>query len=69
MGLKRETVNWKRVTKAIPGIEGINPEHLKVYSRVARTGKAEDFEGFFRSRNRWLHVSVYTPEMAICIVI
>ncbi|MCW4028440.1 MAG: PAS domain S-box protein [Candidatus Bathyarchaeota archaeon] len=61
MGLKRETVIGKRVTKAIPNIEGINPEFLKVYSRVARTGKAEDFEGFFKSRNRWLHVSVYTP--------
>ena len=60
-GLKKEEVNGKKVTEAIPGIEHVNPELIDICGRVASTGKEEQFEIFLKPLEIWLTVSVYSP--------
>ncbi len=61
-GLKRETVINRKVSEAIPGTKEANPEIFEIYGRVAKTGKAERFELFFKPLNIWLNISVYGPK-------
>ena len=61
-GLKREDVVGRRVSEAIPGTREANPEIFEIYGRVARTGKTESFEVFFKPLNMWLNISVYGPK-------
>ncbi len=61
-GLKREGVVGRRVSEAIPGTKEANPEIFEIYGRVARTGKAESFEVFFKPLSLWLNISVYGPK-------
>ncbi len=61
-GLKRELVVGRKVTEAIPGTEKIHPELLEIYGRVAKTGKNEKFEVFFKPLSLWLSISVYSPQ-------
>ena len=61
-GLKRETVVGRKVSEAIPGTKEANPEIFEIYGRVARNGKAETFEVFFKPLNIWLNISVYGPK-------
>ncbi len=57
-GLKN--VVGKRVTEVIPEIGESNPELLKIYGRVASTGKTERFEINFKPLGLFLLVSVYS---------
>jgi PAS domain S-box-containing protein len=61
-GLKRETVVGRKVSEAIPGTKEANPEIFEIYGRVARTGKAESFEVFFKPLSTWFNISVYGPK-------
>ena len=61
-GLKREAVVNRKVSEAIPGTKEANPEIFEIYGRVAKTGKAERFELFFKPLNAWLNISVYGPK-------
>ncbi len=61
-GLKREAVINRKVSEAIPGTKESNPEIFQIYGRVAKTGKSERFELFFKPLNIWLHISVYGPK-------
>ncbi len=68
-GLKKEAVIGKKVTEAIPGIENANPELIDIYSRVASTGKEEQFEIFFKPLEIWLTISVYSPSKGYFIAV
>jgi PAS domain S-box-containing protein len=61
-GLKREAVVGRKVSEAIPGTRESNPEIFEIYGRVARTGKAESFEIFFKPLRIWFNISVYGPK-------
>ena len=61
-GLKKEAVIGRKVSEAIPGTREANPELFDIYGRVARTGKAERFELFFKPLSIWLNISVYGPK-------
>ena len=61
-GLNRESVVGRKVSEAIPGTKEANPEIFEIYGRVAKTGKAERFELFFKPLNIWLDISVYGPK-------
>jgi PAS domain S-box-containing protein len=61
-GLKRSNVVGKKVTQAIPGVEQAHPELLEIYGKVAKTGKPEKFELYFKPLNIWLFISVYSPK-------
>jgi PAS domain-containing protein len=59
-GLK--DVVGKKVTQVIPGIRESNPELFNIYSRVATSGKPEQFETYLPPLSMWLSISVYSPE-------
>ncbi len=61
-GLKREAVVGRRVSEVIPGTREANPEIFEIYGRVAKTGKTESFEVYFRPLSRWFNISVYGPK-------
>ena len=62
-GLKRESVVGRRVSEAIPGTREANPELFEKYGRVARTGKPETFEVYFKPLSTWFNIiSVRTQE-------
>ena len=52
----------KKVSEVIPGIRESNPELLRIYGRVALTGKPERFETHVDPLGQWFSVSVYSPE-------
>jgi len=57
-----KTVTMKRVTEVYPGINEVFPELFLIYGRVAWTGTPESFEINFKPIEKWLHISVYSPE-------
>lgn len=68
-GLKREAVVGRKVSEAIPGTKEGNPEIFEIYGRVAKTGKAERFELFFKPLNIWFDISVYGPKKSHFVAI
>ena len=56
-----KNVVGKKVTEIIPGVKDTNPELMKIYSRVALTGKPESFEAYIVPLSIWLHISVFSP--------
>jgi PAS domain S-box-containing protein len=59
-GLK--DVVGKKATEVIPGILENDPELLKCFDRVARTGAPEKFETYMVSMKMWFSISVYRPQ-------
>ena len=59
-GLK--DVAGKKVSDVIPGIQESNPELLRIYGRVALTGKPERFETYVESLGIWFSIAAYSPE-------
>ena len=68
-GLKREAVVGRKVSEAIPGTKEANPEIFEIYGRVAKTGKPETFEVFFKPLSIWLNISVYGPKKGYFVAI
>jgi PAS domain S-box-containing protein len=66
-GLKN--VVGKKVSEVIPGIHESNPELLRIYSRVALTGKPERFETYIEPLAIWFSTSVYSPEKEYFVVV
>ena len=59
-GLKE--VVGKKMSEVVPGMHAANPEQLVIYSRVAATGRPEQFETYVKPLNIWFSVSVYSHE-------
>jgi len=59
-GLKN--VAGKRVSEVIPGIHASNPELLRIYSRVAMSGKTERFETYLSLLEYYLSITVYSQK-------
>ncbi len=66
-GLKN--VVEKRVTEVIPGIRETNPELFEIYSRVALSGKSEEFEIDLKPLGRWLSIKVFSMRKEYCVAI
>jgi PAS domain S-box-containing protein len=60
IGIKN--VTGKRFTDVFSGIREAYPELFVIYGRVASTGTPESFEIDFKPIEKWLHISVYSPE-------
>ncbi len=52
----------KRVSEVLPDLAKTNPEIFDVFSRVARSGKAETFDSHVIPIGRVLHIAVASPE-------
>ena len=59
-GLK--DVAGKRVSEVISGFRESDPDLLKIYGRVAQTGKPEKFERHVEALKLWFAVSAFCPE-------
>jgi PAS domain S-box-containing protein len=57
-----ENIDGKKVTEAIPGIKESDPELFEIYGRVVLTRKPETLEINFKPLNKWLNISVFSPE-------
>ncbi len=57
-----KNIKGKKNSEAIPGVHGSDSEILEVYSRVALTGKPENFETHFKALNIWFSISVTSPQ-------
>ncbi len=47
----------------------VDPVLLEVYGRVSRTGVAENLDHHSKEHNKWLHLSVFSPEGQFFVVI
>ena len=59
LGLKREDVIGK-TSKEVYRVD--TPPYFQLYSRVAETGQAEEFESFFAPMEKHFHILTYSPE-------
>ncbi|MFA4825567.1 MAG: MASE3 domain-containing protein [Methanoregula sp.] len=66
-GLKN--IAGKRVLEAIPDIRKLTPGLFDTYGRVASTGTPETFEIDFSPLNKWLKVSVFSPEKGFFVAV
>lgn len=55
-------VTGKKVTEVIPGIREASPRLFETYGRVAAGGEPEKFEINFTPIEKWLYVSVFSPQ-------
>ncbi|WP_313071328.1 PAS domain S-box protein [Lacrimispora sp.] len=61
-GMKRENMIGKKVTEAMPDIQGDSFDWIKVYGKVALNGGMEEYERYSEVLDRWYRVYVYSPE-------
>jgi len=66
-GLKN--VVGKRASEAIPGIHQSDPELLRTYARVARTGVPEKFETFVEVLQMSFSISAYSPRIGFFVAV
>jgi PAS domain S-box-containing protein len=66
-GLK--DVIGRRVSDVIPGIRESDPELLRTYARVARSGVSERFEMFVHALGMWFSISVYSPNREFFVAV
>jgi PAS domain S-box-containing protein len=64
-GLKN--VIGKKVSDLVPGIKKSNPELLKRFGRVARTGKPERYETYVEAQDQWYFTALYSLEKDIVV--
>lgn len=68
-GLVKSKVVGKRVTEVFPNIKELNPEVIETYGRVAKTGKSEQFELYFKPLERWLAITAYRPKLGYFVAV
>lgn len=66
-GLKK--VVGKKVSEVIPGIRETDSELLKIYGRVASTGKTERIETFLEALKMWFSISIYSPSKGYFVAV
>ncbi len=52
----------KNITDIIPNLKETNPELYKIFGRVALNGGNETFETYIKFFDKWLNISVFSPE-------
>lgn len=60
--IRLKDVVGRRASEVMPGIRENDTELLRLYGRVARTGKPELVETYVTALGQWLSVAVYSPE-------
>jgi len=63
------TVIGKPVTQVFPGIREAMPELFAMYGRVALTGVSESCDLNFTPLDKWLHISVYSPQKEFFVAV
>jgi PAS domain S-box-containing protein len=68
-GVKKETVVGKRVTEVLPSIREDPADWINLYGHVALTGEPLITERYAQVRNKWYHISAYSPQRGYFISI
>ncbi len=68
-GVKKETVVGKRVTEVLPSIREDPADWINLYGHVALTGESLITERYAEVRNKWYHISAYSPQRGYFISI
>ena len=58
----RNKVVGRKATEVLPGIREDPADWINVYGHVALTGEPIVLERFSKDRNKWYHVSAYSPQ-------
>jgi len=69
IGLKKQEVIGKKATEAIPSIKDTHPELFNLYGNAALTGKETQFDLYFTPLDRWLSISVYSPQKGYFVAV
>ena len=59
---ERNKVVGRKATEVLPGIREDPANWLNVYGNVALTGEPIVLESFSKDRNKWYHISAYSPQ-------
>ncbi|UTB32454.1 MAG: PAS domain S-box protein [Methanobacterium sp. ERen5] len=57
-----DDVVGKNVTDLLPDLKDTNPEVFEIFGRVAQRGVNETFETYLRFIEKWLNITVFSPE-------
>ncbi|MBD3167994.1 MAG: PAS domain S-box protein [candidate division Zixibacteria bacterium] len=68
-GIKRDTVVGRKLTEVFPGIKDTEYHFLDIYGRVALGGVSEKFEVYFEPLNKWLSISIFSPQSGYFIAV
>ena len=68
-GLRKEDVCGRKVTEAIPTTKETHPELFDIYGKVALTGEEAEFDIYFKPLEKWLSISVYSPQKEYFVAI
>ena len=60
--VKKEAVVGKRVTEVLPNIGKDPADWIGLYGQVALTGESVVTERYAEVRNKWYHISAYSPQ-------
>jgi PAS domain S-box-containing protein len=69
IGLNRELIVGKRITEALPGIEGELKEWLEIFGKVALGGKSTTLEQYSAALNKWFSVNVFSPSVGYFVTL
>lgn len=61
-GVKKENVLGKKATEVLPNINRDPADWLSLYGKVAATGEPVVTERYSEARQKWYHVSAYSPQ-------
>jgi PAS domain S-box-containing protein len=64
-----DDVVGKNVTNILPDLKDENPELFEIFGRVAQTGVNETFETYMRFIEKWLNITVFSPEKDYFVVV
>jgi signal transduction histidine kinase len=62
IGLKKTDLAGRKSTDITAEYKKTNPEFFDVFTRVAATGKTEEFETYIKSMDTWLSVKAYSQK-------
>lgn len=57
-----DDVIGRNVTELVPDLKETNPEMFEIFGRVSSTGVNETFETYVKFMEKWLNISVFSPE-------
>ncbi len=67
--IARKNVKGIRMTEVLPGIAESNPEFIEKHRMVVESGVSDQFELFLKGVNKWLEISLYSPQRGECVAL
>ncbi len=68
-GAKRADIVGKRATEVLPNLKRDPADWINLYGQIALTGEPLTIDRFAEVRNKWFHISAYSPQKGYFIAI